>query len=430
MAMREDDIYVWYQYAYDLGPLLKEVSKRIAHYHANSKEYEGSNSSSRTNTTSFQSKTTTMAKAAKKATKATKPTKAKAAAATKRGGAGKTKTKSNGGGGGISKAVEKKINAWFDKNTNSFVEKMTKGEEGMPTLFNSETAQSAIKAYRQFLILVREMKDRKCKELRQLMPCCMVIEVMEIHRESTDYQEDMKLLCGSNFGKDMLAIIDDTSDLFFRELTTFEIVKQRFEDDFNEKVWGSVLVSIVQVIGGVNLNSMNPGLIWTDRNEPLSSALEVYAKDEENGTADLKFLLLRTKKVVNTDFSAFDLSLTSEDILLEIGKNDILLEAKNVNEDESEDRLFLSTDRKTMMTNELQDLAKSKGEGTDKSGKEECSENNGSSYSLCMFNAKRLYGFETPMSLELKNFDCVEVIPKENYKCENCICCNRMEHDM
>jgi hypothetical protein len=374
-----------------------------------------------------------MAKAAKKAPKATKPTKAKTAAATKRGG-GKTKTKAKsggGGGGGISKAVEKKMNAWWDKNTDSLVEKMTKGEGGMPALFNSETAQAAIKAYRQFLILVREMKDDRKKELRQLMPCSMLIEVIEYHRESAHYQEDMKLLCGSNFGKDMLAIIDDTSDLFNREITTFETVKQRFGADFDEKVWGSVLVSIVQVIGGVNLNSMNPGLVWTKRNEPLVTALEVYAKDEENGTADLNFLLLRTKEIVNTEVSsAFDLSLTSEDILLEIGKNDILLEAKNVNEDESEDRLFLSTDRKTMMTKELLDLAKSKSEGTDESDKEGCSENKGSSNSLCMFKGKRLYGFETPMSLQLKNFDCIEVIPKGNYKCENCVCCNRMEHGM
>jgi hypothetical protein len=113
-------------------------------------------------------------------------------------------------------------------------------------------------------------------------------------------------------------------------------VKQRFGTDFDEKVWGSVLVSIVQVIGGVNLNSMKPSLIWA-RKEPLETALEVYAKDEENGTADLNFLLLRTKEMVNTEFSAFAISLTSEDILLEIGKNDILLEAKNVNEDECED---------------------------------------------------------------------------------------------
>jgi hypothetical protein len=117
--------------------------------------------------------------------------------------------------------------------------------------------------------------------------------------------------------------------------------------------------------------------------------------------------------------------------LLEIGKNDILLEAKNVNEDECEDRLFLSANKKmSNMTKELLDLAKSKSEGTDESGKEGCSKNNGSSDSLCMFKGKRLYGFETPMSLQLKNFDCIEVIPKGNYKCENCVCCNRMEHDM
>ena len=372
------------------------------------------------------SRTTTMAKAAKKAPKATKPTKAKAAAATKRGG-GKTKAKS-GGGGGISKAVEKKMNAWWDKNTNSLIEKMTKGEEGMPVLFNSETAQAVVKAYRQFLILVREMnmKDDRKKELRRLLPCNMIIEVIEHHQESENYQEDMKLLCGSNFGEDMLAIIDDTSDIFNREITTFELVKQRFGADFDEKVWDSVLVSIVQVIGGVNLNSMNPGLIWTNRNEKLERALEAYAKDEENGTADLNFLLLRTKEIVDTEVSAFDLSLTSEDVLLEIGKEEILLEAKNVNEDECEDRLFLSTNKKTMMTKELLDLAKSKSEG----GEEECSENNGSSDSLCMFKGKRLYGFETPMSLELKNFDCIEVIPKGKYKCENCVCCNRMEHDI
>ncbi len=372
-----------------------------------------------------------MAKAAKKAPNATKPTKAKTAAVTKRGGGKTSKAKSGGGGGGgSSKAVEKKMNAWWDKNNDSLVEKMTKGEEGMPTLFNSETAQAAIKAYRQFLILVREMKEHRKKELRQLMPCSMLIEVIEHHRESADYQEDMKLLCGSNFGEDMLAIIDDTSDIFKREITTFEIVKQRFGADFDEKVWDSVLVSIVQVIGGVNLNSMNPGLVWTNRKEPLETALEVYAKDEENGTADLNFLLLRTKEMVNTEVSAFHLSLTSEDILIEIGKNDILLEAKNVNEDECEDRLFLSANKKMPMTKELLDLARSKSEGTDESGKEGCSKNNGTSDSLCMFKGKRLYGFETPMSLQLKNFDCIEVIPKGNYKCENCVCCNRMEHDM
>ena len=41
-----------------------------------------------------------------------------------------------------------------------------------------------------------------------------------------------------------------------------------------------------------------------------------------------------------------------------------------------------------------------------------------------LFDGKRIFGHEHPRGFNLDNYDVIEVVPVESYKCERCVCCN------
>eukprot|EP00986_Skeletonema_menzelii_P000288 scaffold87_cov129-Skeletonema_menzelii.AAC.1 len=194
-------------------------------------------------------------KAAKKAATASSKDKENIASnkqkARSNGGRGGTK-KTNGGGSagagggvgnnkknrGVTKAVQKKIDAWWEKNYNALVKQAVK-ESGL----KEGSAKDAVKAYKQFLQVKREMQDWENK----LLPCDLVVEMMDNHEECKDfdYQSDMKFICGHDFEGKKLVKYGENDDIDrARAKATFEAVQKRFGSEFNENIWNTVLVDI------------------------------------------------------------------------------------------------------------------------------------------------------------------------------------------
>ena len=168
-------------------------------------------------------------------------------------GKGGTKKKSCGGSargeeakkkiGGITKAAQKKIDAWWEQHSEILVK--TAVDEYR---WEECRARDIVKAYQQFLIVKREMKDWE----NELIPCDKVAFMMEYHahNEDFDYQSDMKFLCGHDFGGEQLLVCGKDDD-FDRENATFDAVKKRFGSEFNEELWNTVRICFVEVDGGI-----------------------------------------------------------------------------------------------------------------------------------------------------------------------------------
>lgn len=238
----------------------------------------------------------------------------------------------------------------------------------------------------------------------------------------------MKLVCGHDFEGGKLVVYGKDDDVD-REKITFEAVQRRFGPDFNEKLWSTLGIDMLLVDGGLKLNPNNGGLeVYVQKSTPLESAFEDFFKDflqdnPEHSLSDLQFLLLRTQEVIDPSLdTALGLGLVYTDIILILHKADTLIEfkKKGADSDSSATRLVCGAEKKKTMSKALKDLVK------DDEGDE-------SEY-VFMFKDRRLYGFETPMSLQMKHFDTIEAIPAKDYakehKCQRCICCNNTDHEV
>ena len=335
-------------------------------------------------------------------------------------GKGGTKKKSGGGSaggeeakkksGGITKAAQKAIDFWWEQHSDALVKTAVdeyRWEEG--------SARDIVKAYQQFLIVKREMKDWE----NELIPCDKVATMMEHHElnQDFDYQSDMKILCGHDFGGKQLLVCGKDDD-FDKEKATFDAVKKRFGSEFNEELWNTVRICIFGVDRRIKWDPASEDLdnsaFFVDRqkSDPLESAFEAYALsgDPVEPTTDFQFLLSRTKEVIDPNDTAAGLRLTSLDDIFALYTSETLIDVKVKKKDSSRSRLFYVADQKKPFSKVLKDLVKD-------------DEEDETEY-VFMFKGKLLYGFENPMSLQMKHFDTIDAIPSQDYKYQRCICCN------
>jgi hypothetical protein len=279
-------------------------------------------------------------------------------------------------------------------------------------------AKDTVQAYRQFLIVKREMKDWE----NELIPCYRVAVMMEHHHKlykDLDYQSDMKLLCGHDFGGKKLLVCGKDDD-FDRERATFDAVKKRFGSECDDKLWNASAICILEVDGGMKWDpaSDDYGCVRHQRSDPLETAFEKFAHlDPVEPMSGFQFLLLRTKEVIDKSDTAVGIGLTYSDVILALYKDETCIEVKKKGSDSSGPRLFSAADQTEPFSKALKDLVK------DDEGDE-------TEY-VFVFKGKRLYGFETPMSLQMKHFDTIDAIPSQDYKYKRCICCNKADlHDV
>lgn len=341
------------------------------------------------------------------------------------GGRGGAKKKSGGGvstkgkgeddkkSAGVTKAVQKKIDAWWEQNSDALI-KRTVEESGW-----EEVDANTVKAYKQFLQVKREMQDWENK----LLPCTPVVLMIEAHELSDDYQADMKLLCGHDFGGKELIVCEKEDD-YDREKATFEAVKRTFGSEFDEKLWNITSVSILGVgDDGIKWEprSTHPTSIvqLIQRSNPLVSAFEEYVNANSGDPVDPEtiasatFLNYRTHEVINPNDTALGLRWAPfTDVMFGLCNDEILIEVKKRGSDSSPFHLFCAANQTEPMTKALNDLVNDDGDETDY---------------VYMFKGKRLYGFETPMSLQMKHFDIIDAIPVQDFKYKRCVCCNNAD---
>lgn len=319
--------------------------------------------------------------------------------------------------GGITKAVQKKIDAWWTKNSDALVETSVKKYN-----CKEDDAKDVVKAYQQFLQVKREMEDWENK----LLPCHQVLEMMESHigaSEDFDYQSDMKFICGHDFEGRSL-VVYGTDDDIDREKATYEAVRERFQSNFNETLWNTAVIDIYGVEGGTSNNWNDVGAygatIEIHKSEPLESAFEKYVLDIDHPDGDLpssnnffQFLLCRTREVIDPNDTVVGLGLIYSDQILALHKDATLIEVKKKGLNSSTTRLFCAAGMTETMTTKLNDLVND-------------NEEDETDY-VFMFKDKRIYGFETPMALQMKHFDVIDAIPSQDYKCERCVCCNNAD---
>ena len=306
--------------------------------------------------------------------------------------------------GGITKAVQKKLDSWWTKNSDTLVKIAVEEYHCVES-----TAKDAVKAYQQFLQVKREMQDWENK----LLPCHRVIEMMEIHAGSDDfdYQSDMKFVCDRDFeGKDLVVYGKD--DDIDREKATFEAVKESFRSDFNETLWNTAVVNFYDMDRDMDC------YYGISKSNPLESAFEKFTLDRDDSDlslSDFQFLLRRTGEVVDPTDTALGLGLVYSDEIAVLPKDEIVLKVKEHGPDSSASSFYCSAGMTETMTTKLNDLVNDNED-----------EDEEADY-IFMFKGKRIYGFETPMALQMKHFDVIDAIPSQDYKCERCVCCNNAD---
>lgn len=332
------------------------------------------------------------------------------------GGRGGTKKTSGGGSagagggvggnkknGGVTKAVQKKIDAWWEKNYSALARQASVEESGL----KEGSAKDAVKAYKQFLQVKREMQDWENK----LLPCDLVVEMMDNHEECKDfdYQSDMKFICGHDFeGKNLVKFGENDDIDRARAKATFEAVQKRFGSEFNEKLWNTVLVDIADFTS----KTMQFRFIL-QKSDPLESAFGAYtlARDPVEPLSNFQFLLYRTKEVIDPNVTAVELGLSYSDTIAALHTDETMIEIRK--QGSSATVIFWAADKTETMTTELSKLVND-------------GEEDESDY-VFMFKDKLIYGFDTPMALQMKHFDTIEAIPLQDYKYKRCICCNNAD---
>eukprot|EP00985_Skeletonema_marinoi_P029973 scaffold29886_cov123-Skeletonema_marinoi.AAC.1 len=252
------------------------------------------------------------------------------------------------------------------------------------------------------------------------------MELHELHKDF-DFKSDMKFLCGHDFRGNQLVVVGK-DDAFDREKATFDAVKTRFGSECDDKLWNTLPICIVEVDGGmkwdpakwVPANEDSCFIVHRQKEECLESVFEEYTSfQREDGDpeplSNFQFLLSQTKEVIDPNDTALGLRLTysDSDVIFALYTNESLIEVKVKKKDLSGPRLFYAADQKKPFSKALKDLVKD-------------SEGDETEY-VFTFKGKRLYGFETPMSLQMKHFDIIDAIPWQDYKYQRCICCNIAE---
>lgn len=341
----------------------------------------------------------------------------------KSGGGSNDEGDDNKKNGGISKAVLKKIDTWWETNSDALVKEAVEKYK-----WDEVVAKDTVKAYHQYLIVKREMKDWN----NQLIPCERVITIMEQHEfnEDFDYHSDMKFLCGHDFAGEQLVVVGRDDD-FDREKATFEAVRRRFGPEFNETLWNTLDVLMIIVNGGFKFNPKTSSewggeavIVPVYKPARLESAFELIDQDDSKLILSaFQLLLLRTQEVIDpTSDTALGLGMVYTDLMLGLHKDETLIEVKKAvtGADSSSTRLFCAAGTKMTMSKALKDLVKD-------------DEEDESKY-VFKFKGKRIFGFETPMSLHMKHFDTIEAISVNEYvkdhKYQRCICCNNKDHNV
>ena len=306
----------------------------------------------------------------------------------------------------ISNAIMKKIDGWWEQNSDALV-KFALDE----WYWEDDHAKGTVIAYKQFLILKREVKDWE----NELLPCDSVVEMIQQHQKHTslDFTNDLKLLCGRDFeGRDI--VIDRKENNINRQRMTLEAMKQRFGAEFNEEIWGMCAFDLFEV----NEKDENNFCSTTISQGAIADPLEMFLGDLSYHFyeyEDIQFILEHKQEVIDpkTD-TILSLDLTSFDTVLAAPKHCFWLkvEMKVKGSDTSNKSFVYIADKKlAIVKDSLKAVVK---------------KNDDSEY-IYFFNGKRLYGFETPLSLQMRHFDIIEAVPAEDFKYPKCICCNNTE---
>ena len=126
-------------------------------------------------------------------------------------------------------------------------------------------------SYRHFLLLKKEMKDW---EATKLVPCWPVAEMWYQHSQMEDYDYDMRNLLGHVVNRTSSVVLGDEERRMLG-VATRNALKSRFGSSYDEELWETIQVCIVDQLGEEEIIEVN-------KREPLLPRFDQYARDKEN----------------------------------------------------------------------------------------------------------------------------------------------------
>ena len=370
------------------------------------------------------------------------------------------------------------------------VEKAASLVERCTKQYNWDKADTTniLTSYRHFLLLKKEMKDW---EATKLVPCWPVAEMWYQHSQMEDYDYDMRNLLGHVVNRTSSVVLGDEERRMLG-VATRNALKSRFGSSYDEELWETIQVCIVDQLGEEEIIEVN-------KREPLLPRFDQYARDKENCEGGSNCMCIENFQFV-FDGKSIDLgkgkrskSSNEEEIVLEatplslgIMKDNARIEAIHVDKvgvtirSEGKERGYLV--EKTSMISKTFDLfvedimeteANGKGggdgggddgdqapaglpwaaagTGTNANANANANPSNNAQRSedshiggnasppatkrsnfvflLQNENEKRVFGYESPILLGLKSRgNIIDAVPVVGYKCKNCICCFPPKH--
>ena len=153
------------------------------------------------------------------------------------------------------------------------VEKAASLVERCTKQYNWDTADTTniLTSYRHFLLLKKEMKDW---EATKLVPCWPVAEMWYQHSQMEDYDYDMRNLLGHVVNRTSSVVLGDEERRML-DVATRNALKSRFGSLYDEELWETIQVCIVDQLGEEEIIEVN-------KREPLLPRFDQYARDKEN----------------------------------------------------------------------------------------------------------------------------------------------------
>ena len=279
-----------------------------------------------------------------------------------------------------------------------------------------DQALNILDAYKQFITVKKEAKDWNGEKLS---PCFLVSNMMELHSEMPEYEDDMKLLCGQVIHWEDEASYDEDEDakafcaeLALREQATIDAIQQRF-GKVDESVWNIISIGITRYEEfGFDFKDGEEDKIFVSfkdrRTVQLSTVIEEWAKDQGLETEDYDFLWEREKRLVNSNDTPITLGMNFDDKPIEAVNRKVveLIVRDTITGDEE----ILIQTKKRMLSSLMDNYA-------DAVGVEK-------SELVFTIRGKRVFGHEHVREFNLSHYDVIDVTTASSFKCENCICCN------
>ena len=279
-----------------------------------------------------------------------------------------------------------------------------------------DQALNILDAYKQFITVKKEAKDWNGEKLS---PCFLVSNMMELHSEMPEYEDDMKLLCGQVIHWEDEASYDEDEDakafcaeLALREQATIDAIQQRF-GKVDESVWNIISIGITRYEEfGFDFKDGEEDKIFVSfkdrRTVQLSTVIEEWAKDQGLETEDYDFLWEREKRLVNSNDTPITLGMNFDDTPIEaVNKKVVMITVLDTITGKEE---ILIQTKERMISGLMDNYA-------DNVGVEK-------SELVFTIRGKRVFGHEHVREFNLSHYDIIDVTPASSFKCKNCICCN------